>query len=54
MAGGALETDEDLGEEAIDNLKESMRERAQRGIEYVRREHSPQRYLEALDAALQR
>lgn len=34
--------------------RESMRERAQRGIEYVRREHSPQRYLEALDAALQR
>lgn len=28
MAGGALETDEDLGEEAIRNLRESMRERA--------------------------
>ncbi len=28
MAGGALESDNDLGEEAIANLKESMRERA--------------------------
>jgi HK97 family phage portal protein len=27
MAGGALETDESLGDEAIDHLKESMRER---------------------------
>lgn len=27
MAGGALETDEELGAEAIDNLRESMRER---------------------------
>jgi len=31
MAGGALETDKTLGEEAIDNLKESMRERSVEG-----------------------
>jgi HK97 family phage portal protein len=31
MAGGALETEQDLGEEAINNLKESMRERSVEG-----------------------